>query len=195
VSGAPFLLGAMSAGVDDGVRLAFILAAAGFVLGLHMMNSPATARRGNQLSAAGMTLALIAAVVEVSDGGTMTIGRWVVLVCGALIGGAAGLYAARSVVMTAMPQLVSLFNTVGGGAAALIAIADYARDTHASGQVATFTVLDVVIGAVTFAGSLLAAAKLQGYWTGSISFPGARALNAVLALAAIASGVAAAFPS
>jgi H+-translocating NAD(P) transhydrogenase subunit beta len=177
-------------GVDDAVRIAFILAAAGFVLGLHMMNSPATARRGNQLSAAGMTLALIAAVVSVANGGTMNLTRWLVLICGALIGGAAGLYAARSVAMTAMPQLVSLFNTVGGGAAALIAVADYARNTHVSGEVGTFTVLDVIIGAITFAGSLLAAAKLQGYWTGSISFAGSRLLNAVLALAAVGSGVA-----
>jgi NAD(P) transhydrogenase subunit beta len=177
-------------GVDDAVRIAFILAAAAFVLGLHMMNSPATARRGNQLSAAGMALALIAAVVFVSDGGSMDVTRWLVLVCGALVGGAAGLYAARSVAMTAMPQLVSLFNTVGGGAAALIAVADYARDTHASGEIATFTVLDVIIGAITFAGSLLAAAKLQGYLSGSISFTGSRILNGVLAAAAAGSGIA-----
>ncbi len=177
-------------GVDDGVRIAFILAAAAFVLGLHLMNSPATARRGNQLSAAGMIVALAGAVTLVADGGTMTTTRWLVLAVGAIVGAAVGLYAARSVLMTAMPQLVSLFNTVGGGAATLIAVADYARNTHPSGQVATFTVLDVIIGAVTFAGSLLAAAKLQGYLSGSIAFPGSRVLNGLLALAALGSGIA-----
>jgi NAD(P) transhydrogenase subunit beta len=177
-------------GVDEGVRVAYILAAAGFVLGLHLMNSPATARRGNQLSAAGMAVALIGAVVLVANGDTMTVTRWLVLVAGALIGGAAGLWSARSVAMTAMPQMVSLFNAVGGGAAALIAIAGYARDTHPTGGIAAATVLDVIIGGVTFAGSIVAAAKLQGYWSQPVTFRGGRAANAVLAVAAIASGIA-----
>jgi NAD(P) transhydrogenase subunit beta len=177
-------------GVDEGVRVAYILAAAGFVLGLHLMNSPATARRGNQLSAAGMAVALIGAVVLVANGDTMTVTRWLVLVAGALIGGAAGLWSARSVAMTAMPQMVSLFNAVGGGAAALIAIAGYARDTHPTGGIAAATVLDVIIGCVTFAGSIVAAAKLQGYWSQPVTFRGGRAANAVLAVAAIASGIA-----
>jgi NAD(P) transhydrogenase subunit beta len=111
-------------GADEGVRIAFILAAAGFVLGLHLMNSPATARRGNQLSALGMVVAIVGAIVLVAHGGTMTATRWLVLFAGALIGGAAGLWSARSVAMTAMPQMVSLFNAVGGGAAAQIAVAD-----------------------------------------------------------------------
>jgi H+-translocating NAD(P) transhydrogenase subunit beta len=177
-------------GVDEGVRLAFIVAAAGFVLGLHLMNSPATARRGNQLSAAGMFVAVVGAVVLVSDGGTMTAARWLVLVAGALVGGAAGLWSARSVAMTAMPQMVSLFNAVGGGAATLIAVADYARDTHPTAGIATATVLDVIIGSVTFAGSLVAAAKLQGYASQPVSFTGARLANAVLAIAAVGSGLA-----
>ena len=80
--------------------------------------------------------------------------------------------------MTAMPQLVSLFNAVGGGAAALIAIADYGHDVAPVGAAPpTATVLDVLIGGITFSGSLIAAAKLQGYWSGSITFPGGRALS------------------
>jgi NAD(P) transhydrogenase subunit beta len=177
-------------GVDEGVRVAFIIAAAGFVLGLHLMNSPATARKGNQLSAAGMAVALIGAVVLVSDGHTMTLTRWLVLLAGALVGGAAGLASARSVAMTAMPQMVSLFNAVGGGAAALIAVASYARDTHPTAGIAAATVLDVIIGSVTFAGSLVAAAKLQGYWSQPLTFRGGRAANAVLAVAAAGSGIA-----
>ena len=176
--------------LSDAVRLASLFGAASFVLGLHLMNSPATARRGNQLSAFGMLVAVIAVLVEVGHGGTMSATRWLVLVCGALIGGAAGLYSARTVAMTAMPQLVSLFNAVGGGAAALIAVADYQHDTHLSSGTATASVLDVVIGCVTFSGSLLAAYKLQGHLSQPVSFPGSRLASAVLALAAVGCGAA-----
>jgi NAD(P) transhydrogenase subunit beta len=176
--------------VDDGVRLASLFAAACFVLGLHFMNSPATARRGNQLSAFGMTVAIVAVGVDVQHGGTMTVARWLVLLAGALVGAAAGLYSARAVAMTSMPQLVSLFNAVGGGAAALIAVADYAHDTSPSSGIATATTLDTIIGCITFSGSLIAAAKLQGHWSGAISFPGNRGISVVLALAAVGAGIA-----
>jgi NAD(P) transhydrogenase subunit beta len=179
----------MSEGVLNGVRAASLFGAACFVLGLHFMNSPATARRGNQLSAFGMLVAVIAVVVQVSDGATMNATRWSVLIAGTLVGAAAGLYSARQVKMTAMPQLVSLFNAVGGGAAALIAITEYGHDTHLSSGTATATVLDVLIGGITFSGSLLAAAKLQGYWTGSITFSGGRALSSILTLAAVGAGI------
>ncbi|MEO6502000.1 MAG: NAD(P)(+) transhydrogenase (Re/Si-specific) subunit beta [Jatrophihabitantaceae bacterium] len=176
--------------VDNGVRLASLFGAVAFVLGLHMMNSPATARRGNQLSAFGMLVAIVAVLVSVSDGGTMNSTRWLVLGCGTLIGSAAGLYSARAVAMTQMPQLVSLFNAVGGGAAALIAVADYQHDSHVSAGIATAVVLDVLIGAVTFSGSLIAAAKLQGYWSQPINFPGSRLVSIVLTLAALVAGIA-----
>jgi H+-translocating NAD(P) transhydrogenase subunit beta len=176
-------------GVETGVRLASLFGAVCFVLGLHLMNSPATARRGNQVSAFGMTVAVIAVLVEVSDGGTMTATRWLVLIAGALLGAAAGLYSARSVQMTAMPQLVSLFNAVGGGAAALIAIADYARDPHLPAGTATATVLDVVIGSITFSGSLIAAAKLQGYASQPVTFHGARLTSGVTFVAALAASI------
>ncbi|MEO6702345.1 MAG: NAD(P)(+) transhydrogenase (Re/Si-specific) subunit beta [Jatrophihabitantaceae bacterium] len=176
-------------GVDTGVRLASLFGAVAFVLGLHLMNSPATARRGNQLSAGGMTVAVIAVLVSVGHGGTMNATRWLVLICGALLGGAAGLYSARKVAMTQMPQLVSLFNAVGGGAAALIAIADYQHHPHVSAGIALATVLDVVIGGITFSGSLIAAAKLQGYWSQPVSFPGSRAASAVLSVAVLGAGI------
>jgi H+-translocating NAD(P) transhydrogenase subunit beta len=176
--------------LDDGVRLASLAGAVCFVLGLHFMNSPATARRGNLVSAGGMVVAVVAVMVSVAHGDTMTATRWLVLFAGALIGSAAGLYAARSTPMTSMPQLVSLFNAVGGGAAALIAIADYAHNTHPSGGTATATVLDVFIGGVTFSGSVVAAAKLQGYASGSIRAPGGRVASAVLLAGAVAAGIA-----
>ncbi|HTZ43513.1 MAG TPA: NAD(P)(+) transhydrogenase (Re/Si-specific) subunit beta [Jatrophihabitans sp.] len=176
-------------GFETGIRLASLAAAVAFVLGLHLMNSPATARRGNQLSAAGMTVAIVAALIDVGHGGSMTATRWLVLLCGALLGGAVGLFSARRVAMTQMPQLVSLFNAVGGGAALLIALADYQHDPHVSAGVALAGALDVLIGGVTFSGSLVAAAKLQGYWSQPVNFPGARIVSAVLSLVALAAGI------
>src|SRR5215210_8249628 len=108
--------------LDALIRIAYIVAAACFVLGLHQMNSPATARGGNRLSAAGMAIAVVAAAVQVATGETTNGLAWPIIIAGGLIGGGAGLYAAQTVKMTAMPQLVSLFNAVGGGAAALVAI-------------------------------------------------------------------------
>ncbi len=114
--------------LDTIVRLIYLLAAAGFVFGLHQMNSPATARNGNLLSAGGMALAVIATVLLLASGsGGVSSTAWLIIGLGILIGGGLGLYTARTVKMTAMPQLVSLFNAVGGGAAALIAIDDYIR--------------------------------------------------------------------
>ena len=119
-------------GVDTGVELVYLAAAACFVLGLHLMNSPATARRGNQLSAAGMIAAIVATLVLIIHAGTVKPVGWIVLIVGAAVGAVAGLFGARRVAMTAMPQLVSLFNAVGGGAAAIVAIYDFV--TLASGD-------------------------------------------------------------
>jgi NAD(P) transhydrogenase subunit beta len=106
-----------------------------------------------------------------------------IIVVGFAIGGGAGLYTARTVKMTAMPQLVSLFNAVGGGAAALIAIDDYLRLTAApSPQINVATVLDIVIGSITFSGSLIASGKLQGLIAGKpILIPGGRIVTIALA--------------
>jgi NAD(P) transhydrogenase subunit beta len=115
------------------VFFAWLAGAAAFVLGLHQMNSPATARRGNQLSAAGMALAVIVTFLwlltpgNAIHSGGMGVTAIAIIVVGFVIGGGIGLYMARKVAMTAMPQLVSLFNAVGGGAAALVAIDDFVR--------------------------------------------------------------------
>jgi NAD(P) transhydrogenase subunit beta len=178
--------------VDTIVRLVYLAAAACFVLGLHLMNSPATARRGNLVSATGMAAAIAATLALLVGSGTVSVTGWIVLAAGAASGTAIGWYLARTVAMTAMPQLVSLFNAVGGGAAALVAGHDVIR-VAAAGPVPTrmavATVLDVAIGAVTFAGSLVASGKLQGIIAGRpLVFPGVRILNAVLALAVLAGG-------
>src|SRR3954468_14593447 len=154
------------------VFLSWLVAAAGFVLGLHQMNSPATARRGNQLSAAGMALAIVATFLWLLTPGNfirpggMSIEAIAIIVVGFAIGGGIGLVMARRVAMTAMPQLVSLFNAVGGGAAALVAIDDFLRLSNTASAQASisdtiFVVLGAVIGSVTFSGSLVASGKLQ----------------------------------
>jgi NAD(P) transhydrogenase subunit beta len=172
------------------IQLVYVLGAACFVLGLHLMNSPATARRGNQVSTAGMVIAVIATLVLLIHEGSVTATGWTVLIIGALLGSVAGLYSARTVQMTAMPQLVSMFNAVGGGAAALVAVYGYIHDESAPGGVlgstTVFTVLDVIIGSVTFTGSLVAAGKLQGVITGQpVIFKGGRLLNVALAVIAV----------
>jgi len=178
--------------VSDLVHLAWLAGAAAFVIGLMRMNSPATARNGNLLSAGGMAVAIAATaillLVRPTESGGVNGTGWAIIVVGILAGGGAGLYTARTVKMTAMPQLVSLFNAVGGGAAALIAIDDYlnlnAMNTVPTAQINVATVLDIVIGSITFTGSLIASGKLQGLIAGKpIMIPAGRLVT--IALAAI----------
>jgi NAD(P) transhydrogenase subunit beta len=176
--------------ISDLVYLAQLAGAAAFVLGLHYMNSPATARNGNLLSAGGMILAVAATLIGlVTRQGGLSSASWAIIIVGFAIGAGAGLWMARNVKMTAMPQLVSLFNAVGGGAAALVAIQDYLRiGTQGGANVSTsiFVVLGAAIGCVTFSGSLIASGKLQGVVSGKpIIFPGSRPLTVVLAVVAV----------
>jgi NAD(P) transhydrogenase subunit beta len=173
-------------------QLLYIAAATCFVLGLHLMNSPATARRGNQVSTSGMAVAVLTTLALVIHAGTVSATGWIVMIAGALLGGGAGLYAARTVEMTAMPQLVSIFNAVGGGAAALVAINDYVKVASAGVAESTTvaTILDVLIGAVTFSGSVIAAGKLQGLIDGApVTFRGSRAANIGAAVIGIGGGI------
>jgi NAD(P) transhydrogenase subunit beta len=172
------------------VYFAWLIGAACFVLGLHQMNSPATARNGNRLSAGGMTIAVAATLVGFvtrPDGLSGT--AWVIIIVGFIVGGGAGLYAAKSVKMTAMPQLVSLFNAVGGGAAALVAIDDFIRLTNVGAapiDTTIFVVLGAVIGSVTFTGSLIAGGKLQGLIAGKpIRVPGGQLVTIIIAVVTV----------
>jgi NAD(P) transhydrogenase subunit beta len=155
------------------------------------MSSPATARNGNLVSAGGMALAVGGTALLLIANGTTGAAGWIIIVVGIGVGGGLGLFTARTVKMTAMPQLVSLFNAVGGGAAALIAIDDYLR-IASQGQVLALdiqvaTVLDVVIGCITFTGSLIASGKLQGLIPGKpILIPGGRIVTILLALVVVA---------
>jgi proton-translocating NAD(P)+ transhydrogenase subunit beta len=176
---------------ETAVWAAYLLAVVAFVVGLHLMNSPVTAARGNGLSAGGMTLAVVATVALLADRHTITTTGLAVLIAGAVVGGGAGLYLARRAAMTAMPQLVSVFNAVGGGAAALLAVHEFAaRGAVLSTTVATFGVLDILIGGVTFAGSLVAAGKLQGLVPSQpLMFPGRRSSVLAAVLTGAAAGV------
>jgi proton-translocating NAD(P)+ transhydrogenase subunit beta len=172
------------------VRIAWLIGAVAFVLGLIRMNSPATARNGNLVSAGGMILTVVATAIYLllrpaEPGASFPVAGWVIIIVGVAVGGGAGLYAARTVKMTAMPQLVSLFNAMGGGAAALIAINDYIGLTAVPpAQVNVATVLDIVIGSITFTGSLIASGKLMGLRitpSRPVRVPGGQVVTAILA--------------
>ncbi|HEY2577417.1 MAG TPA: NAD(P)(+) transhydrogenase (Re/Si-specific) subunit beta [Streptosporangiaceae bacterium] len=170
------------------IQLIYLAAASSFVFGLHLMNTPATARKGNFVSGGGMAAAIAATLALVIHDNTVTATGWAVMLAGGLLGAGAGLYSARTIQMTAMPQLVSIFNAVGGGAAALVAIHDYSRLAgHGVSETTTVTtLLDVIIGAVTFSGSLIAAGKLQGTISGKpLVFPGSRPVNVAIAVVAV----------
>jgi NAD(P) transhydrogenase subunit beta len=176
--------------METAIRYVFLAAAACFVIGLHLMNTPATARRGNLLSTAAMAVAVGATVVLLVTEKAVSATAWLVMAAAAALGSGIGVYAARSVRMTAMPQLVSLFNAVGGGAAALLAVSHLLQEESSGARITVPGALDIVIGAVAFSGSLIAAGKLQG-WVASqpLVFRGARVLNVVLGLAFAAGAV------
>jgi H+-translocating NAD(P) transhydrogenase subunit beta len=172
------------------IQVIYLLAASSFVFGLHLMNTPATARRGNQASTIGMVVAIAATLAIIVHDDLITTTGWIVMIAGALVGSALGLYSARNVQMTAMPQLVSMFNAVGGGAAALVGIHDYmTAGATVSATTSVTTLLDVIIGGVTFSGSIIAAGKLQGLITSApVTFPGARVVNLLLAAVGVGLG-------
>lgn len=173
----------------------YLLAAVMFVIGLHLMNSPKTARKGNMVSAIGMAMAVVMAFIvlfagEVSNGFKHSVAV-VVLIVGIVIGAVAGVVSAKKVQMTDMPQLVSVFNTVGGGAAALVALNDILTSDGAPSLVVLITAgLGIVIGAVTFSGSLIAAGKLQGIkFIKKLTLPGKSVWNVVFIILTVASFV------
>jgi NAD(P) transhydrogenase subunit beta len=169
------------------VQLAYLLAALCFVLALKGLSTPRYARAGNLLGAAGMTLAVVTAFVH----GAVHNGLLILLTIAA--GVAVGVPAARSVKMTAIPQMVALFNGVGGAAACLVALAEFLTVADGSLLFRSATVLTVLIGSVSFSGSLVTFAKLQELMTarpvvlpaGQVVSSGVAALSVVLATAVL----------
>ena len=168
--------------------LVYLIASVCFIFGIKKLSSPKTARRGNQLAALGMLLAI---VVTLFDQKILTF-EYIIL--GMVVGAAIGAVMAIKVQMTGMPQMVGLLNGFGGGASALVAFAEYDRillSVQGFDVSTTITiVLSVLIGAVTFTGSLIAFGKLQGIVTGKVvKYPLQHPLNALLLLAVLAAGV------
>ncbi len=159
--------------------LAYLAAAALFIVGIRRLRRPETARSGNTLAAVGMAIALVATLFVIEFQSLLEIGAAV------LIGSVLGAVSAQRVQMTAMPQVVAAYNGLGGGAAALIALSEfYHAETVGSGEslVAAITVpLTILIGSVSFAGSIIAFTKLQELaFAGSVSFPLQQVVNALL---------------
>ena len=157
-----------------------------FILALKFLSSPKHARRGNWIGGVGMIIAIVSTLLL--DG----ISNWVLIIVGAAIGSIVGVVGARRVKMTAMPQMVALFNGVGGGAAALVAISEFhIADGNLAATPIVSTVLSALIGSISFAGSLVAFAKLQELVSGRpITFPGQNVFNAAVFIGAIALGIA-----
>jgi NAD(P) transhydrogenase subunit beta len=166
----------------------YIIAFALFIQGLRGLSGPTTAVRGNRIAAVGMTVAVIATLLNRNEG------NWGLIVLGVALGTAVGIPAARQVKMTAMPQMVALFNGVGGGAVFLISWSEF-RLSHGFSSTATyitvFSLFAAIVGSVSFWGSNIAFGKLQEIIPGRpISFGSSQQIvNLVLLVLALAAGV------
>jgi NAD(P) transhydrogenase subunit beta len=169
----------------DWVNLLYIVAFVLFISGLRMVRGPRTAVRGNAIAAVGMLIALIATLID------PRIGDWILIVIGVAIGTAIGIPAARSVKMTAMPQMVALFNGVGGGAVALISLVEYREESDIELERLIPIVFAAVIGSISFWGSIVAFSKLQELAWAKRRFPARplRLLNIGLAVVVLAIAV------
>ncbi len=178
----------MSEFLPTGIQLTYLVAASLFIIGLKKLGSPATARDGNSLAAVGMLLAVIATLLD------RQVLNYQMILLGLAIGSAVGAIAAYKVQMTEMPQMVGLLNGLGGAASALVAVGEFWRLVGSDAVIpldANISILlDVFIGGVTFTGSMVAFAKLQGLISGSpITFPLQQPINALLLIAYVASSV------
>lgn len=164
------------------IELFYIVAAILFVFGIKMLGSADSARRGNRLSAAGMLLAIVVAMLQSGlDYRWITLG----LVVGALIGG----IAARRVAMTEMPEMVAIFNGLGGIASLLVGWAEFQRNPDVHWSILLAVVIAIIIGGITFTGSLVAYGKLSGKVpTRPLMFGGQRIVNGGLLIACLTVG-------
>src|SRR6266545_4918560 len=169
-------------------NLIYIVPMAAFILALRFLSSPRHARLGNQIGALGMLVAVVVTLLK-SD----VVTGWWWMAAGALIGSVIGGVGARKVKMTAMPQMVALFNGVGGGAAALISVVEFhgvwANVGHVGVERGISTAFSALIGSISFAGSMVAFAKLQELVSGRpITYPGTQFVNAIVFAGAVGLG-------
>ena len=168
------------------IDLLYLFSATTFVLALKGLGSPKRARMGNGIAALGMLVAVVATFFKYVDGHSLHHVGLILLAMG--IGVLVAVPTARFVKMTAMPQLVAIFNGVGGGAAALVSITEFVhiKSTHPATYVTLEVLLGVLIGTVSFSGSAIAFAKLQELMTGRpVTYPGQQVLNGIFGLGAL----------
>jgi NAD(P) transhydrogenase subunit beta len=168
----------------------YAVAAVLFVVGIKRLSSPTTARSGNVLAAAGMVIAVVFTIL------LPEVAHYWLIAAGLAAGTVVGVVAARRVKMTAMPQMVAVFNGLGGGASVLVAVFEYRRlapmEGALDGDVLGAALFSALIGAITFSGSLVAFAKLQELLPGRpLVFAGQQAWNAVVLAGALAAAIAA----
>ncbi len=173
-------------GLDVVTFLVWLLASVTFILALKFLASPSTARTGNLLGAAGMALVIAWTFFTVEG---MLENWWIVLV-GVVVGSVAGVLGARRVPMTAMPQMVAIFNGAGGGAAAVVAVAEFMRDVEQHpGELLSLAfivaiLMGAVIGSVSLTGSIIAWGKLQGVIAARpVKYPGSQVVTGALFVA------------
>ncbi len=164
-------------------ELIYFATAVLFIVGLKQMSSPVTARRGVLWAGAGMVAAVLATFIG------MPLTNLVLMLTAMALGAAVAWYTGRHVAMTAMPQMVALYNGMGGGSAACIAALELLRPEAHGQLITTLAVLGGLIGAVSFSGSLIAFAKLQGWLQRSFYFPGQQFCNFLVLGAAVLTGL------
>jgi proton-translocating NAD(P)+ transhydrogenase subunit beta len=166
------------------IDITYLVSSIFFIFGIKMLGSPKTARKGNLYAAIGMLLAI---VITLLDQQILTY-EWIII--GIIIGSAVGAVMAVKVKMTGMPQMVGMLNGFGGGASTLVALAEFYKITPMiSVNTGVAIVLSLLIGGVTFTGSMIAFAKLQGLITGKvIKYPGQHPINLLLLLFVLAAG-------
>ena len=168
------------------LTLCYLIGSVTFILGLKMLSNPATARKGNLIAAAGMIIAILGTIFLYEQDG-QKLGNYGWIFGAIAIGTVIGFLAAKKVKMTAMPEMVSMFNGMGGACAALISIVefDHLVNAHPAGDLPVTTVLIIllglIIGSVSFAGSMIAWGKLNGK-VKDFSFSGQHIFNIVLLL-------------
>jgi len=177
--------------VDFLINIAYLIGALAFVWGLRLLSSPDTARRGNVVAGVGMVVAIIAAISQPIEGADNNYG-WIIAAI--VIGAVIGLISARRVQMTAMPQMVSIFNGLGGACAVVLAYAElfpfYGGQTELDTAGLGIVMLALLIGGVSFTGSMLAFAKLQGLiWDNTLLLPRHDIVNLLLLVLTVGLGI------
>lgn len=179
-----FLPPSVQAVLPNIIQLIYLVATGVFIIGIKRLGSPATARSGNQLAALGMFIGIVVTLFD------QQIVSFEYIIAGIVVGSAIGAFAAKKVEMTAMPEMVAIFNGFGGGASALVAWGEFVRVSDpsllASQDIITIG-LSILIGSVTFTGSFIAFGKLKGFISGNpITFPGQNIFNALMTISTFA---------